>query len=210
SAMKGLSDQLLAMRAVLGGEGPVGASLPKRAAALIEDDPVARGVCHERIEAAIDLERSLMRGGPPAGTPELAAWIEEGVREILRQAALGAIVGTDLGAAADESLIAFGLAEGDAEITVSASNPRPLEADVLPDLPDMRDRPGMPGREAEDTPGIDETQPSSDADLNLTPSAEAAGGPADQAEVPFEEDDISDDQDTRIMEPIPSDDEIRI
>ena len=81
SALEGLSDHLLALRSMLGGEGPVGASLPKRAAALIEDDPVARGVCHERIEAAIDLERSLMRGAPPAGTPELAGWVEEGVRE---------------------------------------------------------------------------------------------------------------------------------
>ena len=104
----------------------MGASLPKRAAALIEDDPVARGVCHERIEAAMALERSLMSGGPAAGTPELAAWVEEGVREILRQAALGEI-STDLGAAADDSLIALGLAEGDAEITVSASTPRPPE-----------------------------------------------------------------------------------
>ena len=124
SAMKGLSDHLLALRSVLGGDGPVGASLPKRAAALIEDDPVARGVCHERIEAAIALERSLMAGGPPAGTPELAAWVEEGVREILRQAALGEI-STDLGAAADDSLIALGLAEGDTEITVSVSTPGP-------------------------------------------------------------------------------------
>ena len=105
SALKGLSDHLLALRSVLGGEGPVGASLPKRAAALIEDDPVARGVCHERIEAAIGLERSLMLGAPPVGTPELAGWVEEGVRGILRQAALGEI-STDLGTAADESLIA--------------------------------------------------------------------------------------------------------
>ena len=188
SAMKGLSDQLLAMRAVLGGEGPVGASFPKRAAALIEDDPVARGVCHERIEAAIDLERSLMLAGPPAGTPELAVWIEEGVREILSQAALGEI-STDLGTAADESLIAVGLAEGDAEITVSVSTPRPK-------LETRRDEvhPGMPGREAEDMPGID-SSPAED--------------PADNFENQ-EEDNMSYDDDTRIMEPVPADDEIRI
>ena len=59
TALEGLSDHLLALRSMLEGEGPVGASLPKRAAALIEDDPVARGVCHERIEAALGLERSL-------------------------------------------------------------------------------------------------------------------------------------------------------
>ena len=125
SALEGLSDHLLALRSVLDGEGPVGASLPKRAAALIEDDPVARGVCHERIEAALELERSLMRGAPPAGTPELAGWVEEGVRGILRQAALGEI-STDLGTAADESLIASGLAEGDPEITVSVTTPNPI------------------------------------------------------------------------------------
>ncbi len=201
SAMKGLSDHLLALRSALGGDGAVGASLPKRAAALIEDDPVARGICHERIEAAIALERSLMSGGPPAGTPELAAWLEEGVREILRQAALGEI-STDLGAAADDSLIALGLAEGDAEITVSASSPRP------PELPHMPARPGMPGREAEDMPGIDSSPPSADADRNLTSSAEAEG-PADDFQN-SEEEQMSYDQDTRIMEPVPNEEEIRI
>ncbi len=162
SALKGLSDHLLALRSVLGGEGPVGASLPKRAAALIEDDPVARGVCHERIEAAIELERSLMRGAPALGTPELAAWVEEGVRGILRQAALGEI-STDLGTAADESLIALGLAEGDSEITVSVSTPSPSP---LPHVP--------------------------------------------EAEPKSEEEPVRYEQDTRIMEPVPKEDEIRI
>jgi hypothetical protein len=211
SALEGLSDHLLAIRSVLGGEGPVGASLPKRAAALIEDDPVARGVCHERIVAAVELERSLMRGGPPAGTPELAGWVEESVRAILRQAALGEIR-TDLGTAADETLIALGLAEGDAEITVSVSTPRPSE------LPHMPDLPGMPGREAEDMPqrphmpavegegmgGIDSPSPSSGPDHDLTIS-----GPDEGSEHTFEED-YPMDQDTRIMEPIPAEDEIRI
>jgi hypothetical protein len=207
SAMQGLSDHLLALRAMLGGEGPVGASLPKRAAALIEDDPVARGVCHERIEAAVELERSLMRGGPPAGTPELAAWIEEGVRGILREAALGEI-NPDLGTAADESLIALGLAEGDAEITVSVSAPEAPELPQMSELPHAPDRPGMPGREAEDMPGIGSSSPSAGADRNLTPSAEAEG-PVDN---PWnsEEEDVRHDQDTRIMEPIPDQDEIRI
>ena len=38
SALEGLSDHLLALRAVLEGHGPVGASLPMRAAALIADE----------------------------------------------------------------------------------------------------------------------------------------------------------------------------
>jgi hypothetical protein len=42
-------------------------------------------------------------------------------------------------------------------------------------------RPGMPGREAEDMPGIDETKPPTGSDRNLTPS-EAVGGRADHVE----------------------------
>ena len=38
TALEGLSDHLLALRAVLEGHGPVGASLPMRAAALIADE----------------------------------------------------------------------------------------------------------------------------------------------------------------------------
>jgi hypothetical protein len=66
----------------------------------------------------------------------------------------------------------------------------------------------MPGREAEDMPGIGSSSPSAGADRNLTPSAEAEG-PVDN---PWnsEEEDVRHDQDTRIMEPIPDQDEIRI
>ena len=45
----------------------------------------------------------------------------------------------------------------------------------------------MPGREAEDMPGIDETKPAAGADRNLTPSGTAAGR-ADHAESPLEGD----------------------
>ena len=180
SALEGLSDHLLALRSMLEGEGPVGASLPKRAAALIEDDPVARGVCHERIEAALGLERSLMRGAPPAGTPELAGWVEEGVRGILSQAALGEI-STDLGTAADESLIASGLAEGDPEITVSVTTPNPIIDE--------------PASEIEITSHVPDewTAPEFDPD--------DFGNPEEEHPM---------DHDTRIMEPIPAEDEIRI
>jgi CcmD family protein len=41
--------------------------------------------------------------------------------------------------------------------------------------------PGMPGREAEDMPGSDETQPPAGSDRNLTPSG-PVGGRADQAQ----------------------------
>ena len=46
TALEGLSDHLLALRAVLDGRGPVGASLPMRASALIADET------HDRIGRA--------------------------------------------------------------------------------------------------------------------------------------------------------------
>ena len=41
-------------------------------------------------------------------TPTLATWIEDGVRRLLRQAALGEL-GTDLSTTADETLVVTGL-----------------------------------------------------------------------------------------------------
>ncbi len=169
SALDGLSDLLLAMRAVLEGHGPVGATLPMRAAALMSaaEDSVDRIEAREQIEAARELDRATMNGRPVAGALELAGWIEESTRGLLRQAALGEL-GADLGIAADETLIAAGLAEGDAEITVSVETP--AEAS-----------PGIPGREAEETP-VYSSNEQEDTDM----------------------------QETRIMEPIPAEDEIKI
>jgi hypothetical protein len=111
---------LLALRAVLDGQGPVGASLPMRAAALIADGTVDRLAARERLEAAMELERSLMTGISSEGARELATWVEESVRRILREAALGEL-GGDLNEAADETLIATGLEAGDVEIAVAES-----------------------------------------------------------------------------------------
>jgi hypothetical protein len=139
SALDGLSDQLLALRGLLGGEGPVGASLPKRAAALIAPEAGEREAASERIERALELERALMRGTIADGAAELASWVEEGVRGMLRAAALGEL-GADLGTAADETLIATGLAEGDAEITVSAQeSPAPDDFQAPPEEDYMAD-----------------------------------------------------------------------
>jgi hypothetical protein len=164
SAMEGLSDHLLAMRAVLEGHGPVGASLPLRAAALISDDSLDRIEARERIEEVLALERSLMNGRAPEGSIELAAWAENGARRLLREAALGEL-GSDLGATADETLIATGLAEGDAEITVSVISPESEPPELQP------------------------------------PPAVL---PEDSHEEEYME------PETRIMEPIPAEDEIRI
>ena len=119
SAMEGLSDHLLALRAVLEGHGPVGASLPLRASALIADENFDRIEARERVEEVLELERALMNGRILDAAIELATWIEDGVRRLLRQAALGEL-GSDLSATADETLIATGLEAGDAQITVYA------------------------------------------------------------------------------------------
>ncbi len=196
TAMEGLTDHLMSLRAVLEGKGPVGASLPMRAAALIAGDSDDRIEIRERVEHALELERSLMNGVAAKQGPELAAWVEESLRRMLREAALGKL-SKDMSAAADETLIATGLAEGDLEIAVT----------VPTASPNMR--------EGEDMDGIDETQRSSpDRSLALSGpdegQADRLKSPIDRADYlhsPPQEDDM---EDTRILEPIPDEDEITI
>lgn len=191
TALEGLSDHLLAMRAVLEGHGPVGASLSLRAAALIADESMDRIEAGEKVEAVLELERAMMNGRPVERAVELATWAEEGVRGLLRQAALGEL-GNDLSTVADETLIVNGLAEGDAQITVSEGfEPEPeieeIQAEIEPDF--------APEPE-EGEISIEAIEPEPSAELRL---------PFD--ELP-EEEDVE--QETRIMEPIPADDEIKI
>jgi hypothetical protein len=181
SALDGLSDQLLALRAVLEGHGPVGASLPLRAAAMIGDEGMDRIEARERVEETLELERALMNGRLVERAIELATWAEDGVRRLLRQAALGEL-GNDLSATADETLIVNGLEAGDAEITVS------VEDSVDP----ADDSPGTPGREAEEVP------------VDWSPAADLH-----EAEELHDEEEARM-QDTRIMEPVPAEDEITI
>jgi hypothetical protein len=181
TALEGLSDHLLAMRAVLEGHGPVGASLPLRAAALLADEEMDRIEAGERVEQVLELERATMNGRPVEGAVALAAWLEENARKLLRQAALGEL-GNDLSTVADETLIVSGLAEGDAEIMVSAEETAP-EPDFVPDP------------EPEEI-SIEAVEPLPSAELQL---------PVD--ELPEEE---YVEQETRIMEPIPAEDEIKI
>jgi hypothetical protein len=178
TALEGLSDHLLALRAVLEGHGPVGASLSLRAAALIADEEMDRIEAGERVEEVLGLERAMMNGRPIERAVELATWIEEGVRGLLRQAALGEL-GNDLSTVADETLIVNGLAEGDAQITVSESfEPEAEEISISHFEPEP----------------VLEPEPS--AELHL---------PVD--ELPEEE---YVEQETRIMEPVPVEDEIKI
>jgi hypothetical protein len=179
NALDGLSDHLLALRAVLEGHGPVGASLPMRAAALISDDSVDRIEAREKLEETLELERALMNGRSLDGAIRLAGWAEDGIRGLLLQAALGEL-GNDLSATADETLIASGLAEGDAEITVSVEDtPSPAE-----DIPDPS--PEIFEHRADEAPAEDL-----------------------QAELELHEEELME-QETRIMEPVPAEDEIKI
>jgi hypothetical protein len=188
TALEGLSDHLLAMRAVLEGHGPVGASLPLRAAALIEDETMDRLQARERVEEVLELERAMMNGLPIERAVELATWMEEGTRKLLRQAALGEL-GNDLSTVADETLIVNGLEGGDAEITVSVPSEAIVEEEPEPE-PDL-----VPDLEWEEI-SIEAVEPEPSAELQL---------PVD--ELPEEE---YVEQETRIMEPVPVEDEIRI
>jgi len=207
SALDGLSDYLLALRAVLEGHGPVGASLPMRAAALIADESLDRIEAREKVEEVLELERELMNGRSLEDAMRLAAWAEEGVRRLLLQAALGEL-GHDLSATADETLITNGLEAGDSEIAISIEGP--LASEDSPSL--AEDPPGTPGREAEEVP-VDSWSPAPDSDRNLIPSEAGAGPAADlqEAEEQLEHEESNmEQQETRIMEPIPAEDEIKI
>jgi hypothetical protein len=115
-AIDALNDHLLALRFLLEGEGPAGVGLPMRVAALAEtaDDRVdAKG----SVEQAIALEREIWSGEPSGragsrGASEVAAEIEELLRTILRRGVVGEL-GNDFRVAADEALLAEGLAFGD-------------------------------------------------------------------------------------------------
>ena len=189
TALEGLSDHLLAMRAVLEGHGPVGASLPLRAAALIADEEMDRIEAGERVEQVLELERAMMNGRPVERAIELATWMEEGTRRLLREAALGEL-GNDLSTVADETLIVDGLAEGDAQISVSVAEELLIEEKTFAEEATI-----VPEPENEEI-SIEAFEPEPSAELQL---------PVD--ELPEEE---YVEQETRIMEPVPAEDEIRI
>jgi hypothetical protein len=181
SALDGLSDHLLALRAVLEGHGPVGASLPMRAAALISDDSLDRIEAREKVEDTLELERELMNGRSLENAVQLAGWAEDGVRRLLLQAALGEL-GNDLSATADETLIATGLEAGDAEIAVTAE-PEPEAASAEPEQL---------------------VEPPSEIRVEQLPPPVVPPEPIESTEESHME------QETRIMEPVPAEDEIRI
>jgi hypothetical protein len=188
SALDGLSDHLLALRAVLEGHGPVGASLPLRAAALIPDDSLDRIEAREKVEDVLALERELMNGRSLASAVQLAGWAEESVRRLLLQAALGEL-GNDLSATADETLIATGLEAGDAEIAVTAEPEAEASAELVLDV--------------EPEP----VEPSPEIRVKHLPPPVMPPEPTESTESTEES---YMEQETRIMEPIPAEDEIKI
>ena len=119
-AVDALNDHLLALRFLLEGEGPAGVGLPMRVAALAEGGD-GRGDAKEVVEQAISLERELWSGEPmradgAPGPAEIAGRIEELLRTIMRRGVTGEI-GSDFRAAADEALLADGLAFGEGSPT---------------------------------------------------------------------------------------------
>jgi hypothetical protein len=67
-------------------------------------------------------------------------------------------------------------------VAIMAAKLQRIERELreLASFAEARQRPHMPGREAEDMSEIDSAQPPTDSDRNLTPS-EAVGGPAAEA-----------------------------
>jgi hypothetical protein len=179
-ALDAVSDHLLAMRALFEGNGPVGANLPMRVAALIAEPP-ERGEAYEKLQAAFELERAMMGGqefdlGAATG---LAAWVEDAARSIVRGAALGEH-GSDVAASADESLVATGLEAGEGSVEQMGddsewdppTSEEPVEDEtgeiVVPEPEEIRisaaertepeqveDDRDTPGREAEDVSRIE-------------------------------------------------------
>jgi hypothetical protein len=145
----------------------------------------------QRVEDMLELERAMMNGRPVMGAVELAGWAEESVRGLLRKAALGEL-GNDLSTTADETLIVSGLEAGDAEITVSVQTEPPAE----PELEDLEEP------EAE----LDEIEAHGEPEVFAEPE------PSAELQLPVDElpEEEYVEQETRIMEPIPAADEIKI
>jgi hypothetical protein len=194
-ALEGLSDHMLALRAVLEGQGPVGASLPMRAAALVAGGSSERLAIRERIEAAQQLERATMAGAGAPEAEELGVWVEDSVRGILRGAALGEI-DADLNQAADVSLIASGLDGGDAATAFSEEPELEPETEPEPGPAPVTARP-----EPEVSPRPRTWRPEPIPEWEPSPQADHREHPEEE---PYME------QDTRVLEPVPAEDEIRI
>lgn len=135
-AIDALNDHLLALRFLLEGEGPAGVGLPMRVAALAGAED--RAEAKETVERAISLEREIWSGEPAGvtggpGPSEIAARVEGLLRAILRRGVTGEL-GNDFRAAADEALLAEGLAFGEGSATeLSGTTEWNLEPEPAPE-----------------------------------------------------------------------------
>jgi hypothetical protein len=104
SPYEALSDDLLALRALLEPEGPDSGMLPRRLAALCATPPHRLELC-ERAAAAVALERAVIDGSatPHAATAALATELSDHLRALLRDVICGHLDG-DLRGLADEIL----------------------------------------------------------------------------------------------------------
>lgn len=181
-AIDALNDHLLALRFLLEGEGPAGVGLPMRVAALA-GDPAGRTDAKGAVERAIALERELWSGEPPAGEghpgpSELAAQIEEFLRTIIRRGVVGEL-GSDLRAAADETLLADGLAFGEGDgAALSPTTEWGLDPTVQPD-------PALAIEPREDVSAMEESFEIEDADRIRVSRGDAVGADAEAFEPEF-------------------------
>ncbi|MEZ5061469.1 MAG: hypothetical protein R2700_08140 [Solirubrobacterales bacterium] len=144
-AIDALNDHLLALRFLLEGEGPAGVGLPMRVAAL--SGASDRSEAKETIERAISLEREIWSGEPAQvpgapGPSDIAARVEDLLRAILRRGVTGEL-GNDFRAAADEALLAEGLAFGEGSASELGGDtewnlePEPAPEPVVTDPPTL-------------------------------------------------------------------------
>lgn len=191
TALDGLSDHLLALRALLEGEGPIGAALPVRAAALFEDE-VSEAYARDRIQRATELERALMSGRVDASREDtgtaigIAAWIEDGLRGILRDAALGEL-GTDISLAADEALISAGLELGEgspAQMGATSEWEAIPDPENFADEADVQEEQHMESERDDEITRILEPVPGEEAEIRITALPRAEG--FDEGEEPGE------------------------
>jgi hypothetical protein len=196
TALEGLSDHLLALRGMLEGEGPVDATLSVRAAALVAD-PGEQEEARVRIERAFELERRLMTGAElaerkDAGTAiGLAVWIEDGLRALVREAALGALR-ENLAEAADEALILSGLEAGEAGAEQRGGT---AEWDAVPESPEHAE--AMEEGRPEETTRILEPAPETEDEIRITAWTRIAVSEGESTE------DVEEDSDAVEPEPEP-------
>jgi len=133
SPFEGLSDNLMALRALLEPEGPSSGLLAGRLAALCAT-PDRRSALSERMTQAIALERSVIAGSAKASARarSLAELVAENLRALLRDVICGHLA-PDLVGLADELLLAD----------------EPPAAVALPDAPSAEQLLGDPGEAQE-------------------------------------------------------------